>query len=61
MWPTITVLIYASGFNFKEKSDVKSVDFISMLGYENRTKGKQNVNEKYNFLGAESKIIFQKR
>jgi hypothetical protein len=32
-----------------------------MLGYENRTKGKQTVNEKYNFVGAESKIIFQKR
>ncbi len=41
---------------------MKSVDFISMLGYENRTKGKQTVNEKkYNFVGAESKIIFQNR
>jgi hypothetical protein len=30
-----------------------------MLGYENRSKGKQTVKEKYNFVGAESKIIFR--
>jgi hypothetical protein len=30
-----------------------------MLEYENRSKGKQTVKEKYNFVGAESKIIFR--
>jgi hypothetical protein len=29
-----------------------------MLGYENRTKRKQTVNEKYNFVGAGSKKYF---
>ena len=36
---------------------MKSIDVISMLGYENRAKN-QTVNEKYSFVGAEKQKLF---
>jgi len=39
---------------------MKSIDVISMLGYENRTKN-QTVNEKYSFVGAEKQNYFSEK